>query len=167
MTPNLKLSQSDYHDPMISIVYPGDSAACIFNVACMSPRSIPPFPAAVEKLLQDPATNTDPLSKAAKKLNINRDDSQPPNEDRNREEGSDEEEDEDDDDVDEVPEPRDNSLSQRPETSCPVIAGRLLFIDGAADSQARLMDCEMGMGGRMVVGVGTEGCVWVWTLVKP
>jgi polycomb protein EED len=52
-------------------------------------------------------------------------------------------------------------IQRRPVVIPPGIDCRRIDIN-EEDPEKRLISCAMGMGGRVVVGVGSKGSLWVW-----
>ncbi|KDR84928.1 hypothetical protein GALMADRAFT_233399 [Galerina marginata CBS 339.88] len=140
IAPNLSLFQTPIHDPLIVYVYPGEYSICMLNAANMSPRKKPPFPSVAAKLLGNPEdANGAALADAAGRLHLTRE-----------EEGGEEEEEE------EGP-----IILRRPTVVPPGIDCWTIDINDE-DPAKTLTSCAMGMGGRVVVGVGSKGTLWVW-----
>jgi hypothetical protein len=54
---------------------------------------------------------------------------------------------------------------RRPAVAVPPIHGWIVGVEareGERDAGRKVVGCAMGVGGRIVVGVGTQGSVWVW-----
>ena len=77
----------------------------------------------------------------------------------------------DDRDTDESDEGIDKTpmLNGREEVEPPGLEGWKMSILGGGEEEHRkpsLKNCALGMGGRVIVGVGTESSMWVWNLKK-
>ena len=48
------------------------------------------------------------------------------------------------------------------ETKLPLLKGWQVDTEGGEDTASSLITCAMGLGGRMIVGVGANKSLWVW-----
>ncbi|KAF8905524.1 WD40-repeat-containing domain protein [Gymnopilus junonius] len=141
IAPQLGIFQaSPAHDTLILYVYPDGQSIYFLNAAHMKPRERPALPKEAEKLLtrhQD-ATGT-ALVDATGRMRLG------------GQEEADVEEETDDERL----------ILRRPDVVVPEIESRK--IDLREENAGRsLMACAIGMGGRVVVGVGSKGSIWVW-----
>ncbi|KAF8971377.1 WD40-repeat-containing domain protein [Flammula alnicola] len=173
VAPNLSLFQSPTHDPLILFVYPKAFSFSMLNASHMSARAPPPFPREAQQLLQNNTDPADPPQNAAAAADAA--DSaalaSATAEHLHLSGGGDE----DDVDVDEDEEARRGEqeaeeeerisgfVNRRAEIVPPGIVGWTIGVEDEDEEDGRgLMSCAMGLGGRVVVGVGMKGSVWVW-----
>ncbi|KAF9481000.1 hypothetical protein BDN70DRAFT_931236 [Pholiota conissans] len=111
------------------------------------------------------------LSGPDEELDHNDDESQDDDDEATVKDGEDEdtekgEEDDDDDEDEEGFQEITDFINRRPNIEVPPIqVGWSIGLEqgtGQRDEGQRMMACAMGVGGRIIVGVGTKGTVWVW-----
>jgi polycomb protein EED len=149
--PLLNLYHTPTHDPVVTLVYPerrdgGGGDFLMVNLVHLKPKGIPVFP------LDGGATKKrkmKALVDAAQGLSIvQADDGNVYADDPDTEES--------DEEIDKTP-----LLNGREEVEPPGLEGWKMSILGEGP---RLMNCALGMGGRMIVGVGSESSLWVWKI---
>jgi len=109
----------------------------------MKPRERPALPEEAKKLLDGPPDTTSAaLADATGRMHLS-----------GEEDGVGDEEQEEEERI----------ILRRPEVAVPKIDARQIGLDDAdVDAGRTLMACAMGMGGRVVVGVGSKATLWVW-----
>jgi len=119
------------------------------NVSLMSPRGHPPLPPAVAQLKKKSLTEDDAddtgLAEAAERMNIGG---------GNAGEGS--------EDGEGVSEQIHGFINRRPEFVPPLIEGWEIALERPEDAEEKLMNCGIGCDGEVIVGIGSEGSIWVW-----
>jgi polycomb protein EED len=136
-SPSLHVYQSPYHDPLLLFITLDPKTLCMLNVTHLSPRKPLPFP-------RDEGV----VVEMTRRMRL----------------------DDDDDDDDDG---NDNGRSDRQNNNHapPRIGGWTIGIGGngqarSSDENDKLEACAMGLEGRIIVGVGSRGTVWLWTKGK-
>ena len=146
MSPHLHVYQSPHHDPLILFTMMKSGKITMMNVTHFSPRKPPPFP-----LDQDVVAMTQKL-----RLDDDVAESGPGHNDTS---GT--------GDEDETHLQVDEDPSFRPRSDLPRINGWDIEAPPTDSLENDLEICAMGMGGRLLIGVGTKGTIWVWHNDEP
>jgi len=136
----VSLFQSSSHDPLILSVFPNSQTFCITNASHLPPRKPPPFP------LDEPQSNyeddeTGQLADTAEHMHLGPQDYTRDEELEKNAKAS-----------EVVPE----------EAKLPLLKGWQVDTENGEDAASKLITCAMGLGGRVIVGVGTNKSLWVW-----
>jgi len=146
IVPSMSLFQSPTHDPLVVFVYPGSKDFVMLNLSHLSPRKKPPFPVKAENFQTGSESGGGTLASATERLHIDGE-----REDRNGNENAESTGEQ---------EKRPALLNARAEVVPPPLVGWELGIDDL--DEKTLCSCALGADGRMIVGVGSKGSLWVW-----
>jgi polycomb protein EED len=191
--PRLNLFQTPTHNPVVLLVYPGSEEVLLVNLVHLVPKRRPVFPLdygkekGKEREAGGGSTKTRKrrrtLVDATQGLSISQDVDDDKDGDEEADNGNvyadnsdtDPESNAPDQEIDKTP-----VLNGREEVDPPELEGWKIDIKGWVEQgkeeegeeygQERgqagltLMNCALGMGGRVIVGVGSASSVWVWNL---
>ena len=185
--PRLNLYHSPTHDPVVQLVYPKSETILMVNLTHLEPKRRPVYPLDYRKengkgkerdgtpvakeRIKKARKRRRTLVDATRGLSFAQDVDQ---EDENYDEETDDEPIyvDDPDDADEPGSP-DEEIDKTPifngreEVTPPGLEGWTINIgqEGEGPQEtSRLMNCSLGIGGRVIVGVGTGSSLWVWHL---
>lgn len=132
----MSLFHSSTHDPLILSVFPNSQSFCITNASHLPPRKPPSFPLDVQE-----EDETGQLADTAEHMHLGpqlytRDEEL----ERNAKASN------------VVPE----------EAKLPLLKGWQVDTENGEDTASKLITCAMGLGGRVIVGAGTNKSLWVW-----
>ena len=136
----MSLFHSSTHDPLILSVFPNSQSFCITNASHLPPKKPPPFPRDDVPSCEEDETGQ--LADTAEHMHLG-----PQHYTRDKElernaKAS-----------DVVPE----------EVKLPLLKGwQITTTENEEDTASKLITCAMGLGGRVIVGVGTNKSLWVW-----
>ena len=139
---NVSLFHSSIHDPLVLSVFPNSQSFCITNASHLPPRKPPIFPLDVQEPETIGSEEDDTgrqLADTAEQMHLG---TYTRNEELERNTQA--------DDV------------ARLEDKLPLLKGWQINIEDEEDTAGKLITCAMGLGGRVIVGVGTNGSLWVW-----
>ena len=158
----MSLFQSLTHDPLLMCVYPGARDFLMVNLIHLSPKKRPPFPLDLKE--QGNVKVGMALANATQGLHISGDDglgsgSAVPDviEDDGNEYADVDRTTSYDQEINTTP-----VLNGREEVERHLLTGWKVELDGGMDGDKTLMHCAMGIGGRVIIGVGSKGTLWVW-----
>jgi len=136
----VSLFHSSTHDPLILSVLPNSQSFCITNASHLPPRKPPPFPLDdVQPSHEEDETGQ--LADTAEHMHLG-----PQYYTR-----------------DEELERNAKASDVAPqEAKLPLLKGWLVDTDNGENTASKLITCAMGLGGRVIVGVGTNKSLWVW-----
>lgn len=137
----MSVFHSSTHDPLILSVCPNSQSFCITNASRLPPRKPPPFPLDVQepnKPIGYEEDDTNQLADTAEQMHLS---------------------------VQRYP--RDEELERTSDqldndTLPPLLKGWRIDAEDGEDSANKLITCAMGLGGRVILGVGTNKSLWVW-----
>ena len=135
---NVSLFHSSSHDPLILSVLPNSKSFSITNASHLPPRQPPPFPLDVR-----PTNNEeDQLADSAEGMHLGSQDYYI---------------------RDEEPEGKAKFSNVAPEKSkLPLMKGWQVNTENGEDAAGNLITCAMGLGGRVIIGGGSNKSLWVW-----
>lgn len=143
---NVSLFHSSTHDPLILSVLPNSQSFYITNASHLPARKPPPFPLDVQETKPTGYEEDDAgqLAGAAERMHLGvqhytRDEEL---------EGS--------------TKANDVARLDTEETKLPLLKGWQIDTEEGEDTASKLINCAMGLGGRVIVGVGTNKSLWVW-----
>ena len=143
---NVSLFHSSTHDPLILSVLPNSQSFYITNASHLPARKPPPFPLDVQETKPTGYEEDDAgqLAGAAERMHLGvqhytRDEEL---------EGS--------------TKANDVARLDTEETKLPLLKGWQIDTEEGEDAASKLINCAMGLGGRVIVGVGTNKSLWVW-----
>jgi polycomb protein EED len=129
----VSLFHSSTHDPLILSVFPNSQSFCITNASHLPSRKPPPFPLDVQE------DETGQLADTAEQMHLGA--------------------------QHEVERNVDASDAARPEAEdakLPLLKGWRIDTESGEDTASKLITCAMGLGGRVIIGVGANKSLWVW-----
>ena len=134
---NVSLFHSSTHDPLILSVFPNSPSFCITNASHLPPRKPPPFPLdEVQPSYEEDETGQ--LANTAEHMHLG-----PQHYSRDEElEG--------------------NAKANDAEEPPPLLKGWQVDTENGENTASKLITCAMGLGGRVIVGAGTNKSLWVW-----
>jgi len=136
---NVSLFHSSSHDPLILSVFPNSQSFCITNASHLPPRKPPPFPPDVQPSHEEDETGQ--LADTAKHMHLG-----PQHYSR-----------------DEELEKNVKASDVAPEEAeLPLLKGWQVDTESGENTASKLITCVMGLGGRVIVGGGTNKSLWVW-----
>jgi polycomb protein EED len=137
---NVSIFQSSSHDPLILSVFPNSQSFCITNASHLPPRKPPPFPLdELQYSYEDDETGQ--LADTAEHMHLGP-------QDLTR---------------DEELERNAKASDVAPEAAkIPLLKGWKVDTENGEDAASKLITCAMGLGGRVIVGIGTNKSLWVW-----
>ena len=137
----MSLFQSSTHDPLILSVFPNSQSFCITNASHLPPRKPPPFPLDNVQLSYE-GDETGQLADTAEHMHLD-----PQHYTR-----------------DDKPERNPKASDVVPEgVKLPLLKGwQIDTTENGEDTANKLITCALGLGGRVIVGVGTNKSLWVW-----
>ena len=130
---NISLFHSSTHDPLILSVFPNSQSFCITNASHLPPRKPPPFP------LDAQEDETGQLADTAEQMHLGAQHYT----------------------LDEVAK-KDTAPSETEEAKLPLLKGWQIDTEGGENTASKLITCAMGLGGRVMIGAGTNKSLWVW-----
>jgi len=136
----VSLFHSSTHDPLILSVFPNSQSFCITNASHLPPRKPPPFPLDDVKPSRE-EDETGQLADTAEHMHLG-----PQHYTR-------------DEDLERSAKASDVVPK---EVEIPLLKGWEIDTENGEDTTRKLITCAMGLGGRVIVGVGTNKSLWVW-----
>ena len=134
---NVSLFHSPTHDPLILSVFPNSQSFCITNASHLPPRKPPPFP--LDIVHEEDETGQ--LADTAEHMHLG---AQHYTKDEELERNA-------------------KASNVAPEEAkLPLLKGWQIDMENGEDTASKLITCAMGLGGRVIVGVGTNKSLWVW-----
>lgn len=140
---NVSLFHSSTHDPLIVSVLPDSQSFYITNASHLPPRKPPPFPLDV----QEPTLigyEEDELVNTAERMHLG---VQPYTRDE---------------ELERIVKATSEVGNDTEAAKLPMLKGWQIDTGDGENTASKLITCAMGLGGRVIVGVGTSGSLWVW-----
>ena len=120
-------------------MFPNSQSFCITNASHLPPRKPPPFPLDVQPSYEE--NETDQLADTAEHMHLGP-------QHYTRDEGL---------------ERNSKASNVTPEEAkLPPLKGWQIDTENGEDAASKLITCAMGLGGRVIVGAGTNKSLWVW-----
>ena len=129
----MSLFHSSTHDPLILSVFPNSQSFCITNASHLPPRKPPPFPLDVQE------DETGQLADTAEQMHLGTQRGVERNVDAS-----------------------DVARPEAEDAKLPLLKGWRIDTDSGEDTASKLITCAMGLGGRVIIGVGANKSLWVW-----
>jgi polycomb protein EED len=121
-------------------VFPNSQSFCITNASHLPPRKPPPFPLDVQPSDEDDVTGQ--LADNAEHMHLG---PQHYTRDEELERNA----------------KATNDVAPE-EVKLPLLKGWRIDTENGEDTASKLITCAMGLGGRVIVGAGTNKSLWVW-----
>ena len=120
-------------------MFPNSQSFCITNASHLPPRKPPPFPLDVQPSYEEDVTGQ--LADTAEHMHLS-------TQHYSRDE--------------ELERNAKASDVAAEEAKLPLLKGWQVDTENGQDTASKLITCAMGLGGRVIVGAGTNKSLWVW-----